>query len=353
MKFLIKITNDIDCVNTLLNQNSRSIKYEYINELISIISGDWHSYKDGINDFKLTPRQKSIVRSANHKIRVKGVAGCGKTQIVANRAVEQHLKTGEKVLIITFNISLIQYIRMRINQVPADFSKGMFEIVSYHQFFKSKANQYSNKNLTFEDWDKKKFFEEHKDKIQRYRTIIIDEVQDFKEEWLHSIITYFLADDGFISIFGDGEQNIYDRKMEEETKMPTVPTFRGNWGQISERITMRIQNQKIALLASKFANTFMRNMHSQIKSQEIQFDDYYIKYWNVGASKSVESLAKNVRWIIDRYGLNAKDVVVMAESINILRDIADVYTKRYATNIMISFETKQQYDEVCKNTSPA
>ena len=73
------------------------------------------------------------------------MAGCGKTQVVANRAVERFLKTGKKVLVITFNISLIQYIWMRIRQVPADFPTNFFEVVNYHQFFRSKANLYSGK----------------------------------------------------------------------------------------------------------------------------------------------------------------------------------------------------------------
>ena len=38
-----------------------------------------------------------------------------------------------KVLIITYNLSLMQYIMMRIKQVPADFSLNMFEITNYHQ----------------------------------------------------------------------------------------------------------------------------------------------------------------------------------------------------------------------------
>lgn len=121
-----------DNISTTIEQNrSKSFKYEYYDELIKIIVGHWHSYADGDQNFHLSKIQNSFVRSDNKRIRVKGVAGCGKTQVVANRAVEQQLKTGEKVLIITFNISLIQYIKMRINQVPADFCTNKFEITNY------------------------------------------------------------------------------------------------------------------------------------------------------------------------------------------------------------------------------
>ena len=101
---------------------SRSFRFEYYDELVKIIVGHWHSYKDGDTNFRLTDRQREIVRNEKNRFRVKGVAGCGKTQVLANRAVEKHLQTGDDVLILTFNISLIQYVMMRISQVPADFS---------------------------------------------------------------------------------------------------------------------------------------------------------------------------------------------------------------------------------------
>ena len=167
------LANELNCIKAL------GFRCDYNDEIIRLISSKWHSYKDGDPNVVLSTRQQKIVRSYNNRLRVKGVAGCGKTQVVANRAVEQHIKTGERVLIITFNITLIQYIRMRINQVPADFSPNMFEIINYHQFFKSKANQYSNKSIQIEDFDNSKFFEPYSDKIKKYKTIIIDEVQDF------------------------------------------------------------------------------------------------------------------------------------------------------------------------------
>lgn len=55
------------------------------------------------------------------------------------------------------------------------------------------------------DFDDPNYFASCAEKIKRYKTIIIDEVQDFKTEWLASIITYFLTPDGTVSVFGDGE----------------------------------------------------------------------------------------------------------------------------------------------------
>lgn len=188
--------------------HSKKCKNEYQSELISLIVGKWHSYKDGDADIKLTRRQTELVRSTQTRLKVKGVAGSGKTLVIAYRAVEQYLRTGKRVLIITFNITLMQYIRMKINQVQADFPTNMFEITNYHQFFHSMMVRYAGQN--FGDADDPEFFQKYANDIQKYQSIIIDEVQDFKSEWLRSIFTYFIEPKGSISVFGDGEQNIYD-----------------------------------------------------------------------------------------------------------------------------------------------
>ena len=241
---------------------------------------------------------------------------------------------------------------MRIYQVPADFSLNMFEIASYHQFFMTKANLYCNKRLELSDWDNKKFFEPFAQKIQRYKTIIIDEVQDFKEAWLYSIISYFLGEGGSVSVFGDGEQNIYGRDMEKETKMPPMRGmgFLGRWNEISERVSMRILNPQIAELASKFANNFVSDEMKPIVMQHNLFDDgFVIKYWNVGKANKAEKLVENINWITQTFKLEAKNVVVLAESISLLRELTFHYEIMNKRRAMINFETKQQYDELVKN----
>ena len=166
--YLYRFTDDTDLDEEIKHISSRGFRYDYYEELVNMISSKWHSYRDGDLNFRLSQRQKEIVRSDSKRLRVKGVAGCGKTQVVANRAVEQHLKTGDRVLIITFNISLIQYIRMRINQVPADFSPNMFEVINYHQFFKSKANLYADRRIQLSDFDDAHYFDSYRDDISKY-----------------------------------------------------------------------------------------------------------------------------------------------------------------------------------------
>lgn len=352
--YLYRFTNELNVKHTLSTIQLNNFKTEYYNELVNIIFTNWHSYKDADLNFRLSPKQKEIVKNDNLRLRVKGVAGCGKTQVVANRAVERHIKTGERVLIITFNISLIQYIRMRINQVPADFFPNMFEIINYHQFFKSKANQYSGRKIQVDDFDDARYFDAYRNKIQKYKTIIIDEVQDFKESWLQSIINNFLSEDGSVSLFGDGEQNIYGRQLDEDNKMPPIREcgFTGRWKEMNDRISMRLLNPQIAALSSVFAMSFIQDINSQIIAQGgIVFDEYYIRYWNTDKKTTADRLAKNIKWIINRYHIKQKDVVILGQSINLLRDIEAAYVCNPQCQTMINFETHTQYQQISRRYS--
>lgn len=350
---LYRFTNETDLKKELGRIWVKGFKSEYYDEFTRLIHSNWHSYKDGDLEFRLSDKQKSIVRSENARLRVKGVAGCGKTQVVANRAVERHLKTGEKVLIITFNLSLIQYIMMRIKQVPADFSLSMFEITNYHQFFKSKANIYARHHAQLEDFNNAQFFESYKDEIEKYESIIIDEVQDFKTSWIQLIVKYFLKDGGSISLFGDGEQNIYDREMEAETKMPSLTGCGfpgGQWTTMSERISMRILNPRISLLSSKFAREFMGNNDPLHIQNDFLFNEYTTKYWFVNSDTAAETLAGNIGWILSEYKLNTDDVVVLGQTVKLLREVEAAYCQLTHKPTMINFETLKQYELITQRS---
>ena len=348
--YFLRFTNESDLKKELNGIYTSAFKYDYYDEFVNLISTGWHSYNDGDLNFHLSLRQKDIVRHKGRRLRVKGVAGSGKTQVVANRAVEQHIKTGERVLIITFNLSLIQYIRMRINQVPADFSPNMFEIINYHQFFKSKANLYASQKEY--DFDDSEYFLPYKNKIRKYKSIIIDEVQDFKEEWLKLIINSFLTEDGYVSLFGDGEQNIYDRDLEKETKMPPINAcgFTGPWNIMNERISRRIINPQIALLSSSFAHNFISKDNPVIDVQgDIAFDEYYIRYWYDHKDTTAESVAEEIIEILADCNIMHKDVVVLGETIKLLRDIEAAYTRITQLGCMTNFETTVEYNWVMNN----
>lgn len=215
--FLVKLTRD-NVTSRLAGISVKVFRYEFYEELLDLISTSWHPASQGDSKLVLTADQKRILENPNKRLRVKGIAGSGKTHLVAQFAVDEHLRTGTPVLIITFNITLIEYIKMKINQIPRDFSPKMFEIVNYHQFFLSKANRYAKDKVNFGDFDKSDYFQDYEEQIRNagdtYQTIIVDEAQDYMSQWFTNILPFLNHRTGRYIVFGDGVQNIYERDYE-------------------------------------------------------------------------------------------------------------------------------------------
>lgn len=328
----------------------------YKNFIKLIVGSGWHSYKDGDENIVPTKRQKELSRSgiktqkgySNQKIR--GVAGSGKTQVLAWRAVNAQVRTGGRVLILTFNITLRNYIKYRMGQVAADFSWGQFEITNYHQFFKSQANNHHLKPQ-LSDWDNPLYFESCKKITERYDAILFDEAQDYKYEWFSLVKNYFLSEGGEMVVFGDGRQNIYNRQQDEK-HMPRTP-LEGPWSQINEerRITFRIENPNLVRLASDFQEQFFDYSEPLEPQQALPFETFYIKYWNVGRNASTETLYEGIKFILENHdGLNKRGITVLSQACNVLRNVEEYYSRNGGGIPITTFEEKREYEVIMRES---
>lgn len=200
-----------------------------------------HTIEQG-KTINYTDEQQRIIESKEgSQQKIKGVAGSGKTLALAKRAVNAHLRHKGEVLVLTFNISLRNYIHDRISEVREDFEWKNFTILHYHQFIRSHENNV-NFIRTGED-------ESTDPKGVTYQTIIIDEVQDYQKEWI-SNAKMFLAQNGEFVVYGDEKQNIYQRTLEERKPYTSIG---GQWNILKKsfRITTAIAN-----LASQFHRAF-------------------------------------------------------------------------------------------------
>lgn len=355
-QYLVKLFSH-NCLTTIGNIHCQGFRNDFYQEIKDVILGSWHTYSQGDQTLRLTNRQNALVENDTLRLRIKGVAGCGKTQIVAHKAVKEHIRTGSKVLIVTYNIALIQYIKMRINQVPADFSTDAFEIINYHQFFISKARRYFGNHIPFGASDSPNFFDSHIDSIKKnhdqYDTIIVDEAQDYISAWFDTLRKYFLTEKGRIILVGDGEQNIYSRDVDSTTRMPRVNGFGQNnpWRNVSQRVSKRMLNPKIANLSSRFANEYGISTESLNVEDNLNLFDYKMGYWAVNSSESPETLAGNIEWIIRQNNLDRREIVVLGQSINLLREIEHQYRSKYSPQTMKTFESKEEYEQIKTRTS--
>ena len=350
-QFLITLTPQ-SCSNILRTLKASGFSFNFYQEIKNIILGHWHYYSDGDLTFKLTKRQEELLKNINNRLRIKGVAGCGKTHLIAYFAVKEHLRTGNRVLIITYNIALIKYIQMRINQVPADFSTDVFDIINYHQFFWSKAKRYNNEKLTLKSSDDPTFFRDCLKEIiynkDQYDTIIVDEAQDFMTAWFDILRLYFLKEDGRLIILGDGEQNIYSREMENGVKMPRINGFGGNdWKSISDRRRQikRQINPEIVTLASSFANHFNISNEPLIPNSTLNLEDYKIKYYKENQDIPIQILFELLQKILQENNLNYEDTVFLGPSIQILR-LLDYLARISGTHTITTFESHEEFQKL-------
>jgi hypothetical protein len=267
-----------------------------------------------------TKRQQDLIKSqANSRQKVRGVAGCGKTKVLAGRAVAAYGRTREQVLILTFNITLRNYIHDRLNEVRAPFPWSGFEITNYHQFVKSQANNYGlDYGNLLEAADQENFFAPVEERIRRYKTILVDEVQDYKTEWLRSLINYFLSDDGELVVFGDEKQNVYGRDMGND-RFPVIPSIPGRWNELNESFRMGTATFQIA---QEFQSVYFKDLYELDRDVKIMQGDIFEKpaqcQYHVRSHNSYEifQLIRNEILTLD---IHPNDLVVLAPTHETIR----------------------------------
>lgn len=336
----IKLKQKID--NQLFKIYNQSLfDNELYNFLLHRIQPRWHYYHEGRN-IQLTKPQLILSKSEERPRRkIKGVAGSGKTQVLAQRAVNASLRTGEKVLVLTFNITLVNYIRYRMSQVYADFSWNQFTIINYHQFFKSQAINY-NLKYTNESFDESNFFETVKDTTTKYQAILIDEIQDYSTEWIETITKYFLAEDGEFVVFGDAKQNVYHKKLDDLQEIRTVG-IPGQWNN-SLNQGFRFNNLKFTTLATNFQKVFFPHQSCDIvfNDPQFDFDEKNCTYYKSEDIIDNKTLCHYCTLISKKYKIDYKNIVILFQYRETLREIDFILRKEKGLLTTTTVETKEE-----------
>lgn len=344
---LFEDTNKTAISNYFNSWSKKKFDNSTLNSFVNIVSPKWHSFKQG-KYIVLTNAQKPLAKSeAKARRKINGVAGSGKTQVLATRAVNAHLRTGRKVLVLTYNLTLVNYIKSRIGEVRADFSWDNIIVDNYHQFFKSVANNFGKK-VSLESFESQHFFKEIEKQLPKYAAIFIDEVQDYRTEWLRILSNNFLEEDGEFVVFGDAKQNIYNRPIDANGQV-RLEFISGGWNN-SLNQSMRFANTQLANLAMDFQRAFFPNLQTdniETREQSLDFDSC-IKYWNINSATDLNTIMSNCRWIIQKFDVEVKDVVVLSANCETLRELDYFYKQQTSKGTLMTNETKEQFG-VLKN----
>ncbi len=360
-----------------ISKPSKYFTEDLYNSFARRLRPSYHTIEQGKNII-LSKEQAFLSQSEQGaRKRIKGVAGSGKTLVLAQRAVNAHIRTLSHILILTYNITLRNYIHDKISAVRENFNWDFFHISNYHDFITSNMNnlgiefdflktdvegnrlflinsvvysQLADKNV----YSNLQLFEGHKEELPKYDVILIDETQDYKENWIRIIKDNFATEDAEIVVFADEKQNIYSRELDEE-KMPKIPIQTGAWDKKLNK-SYRL-SKKIALLVSEFQKMYFAQKYfvdNQIESEAMLslFDEPYIEY-HFCPMNSTENEDKNLaKYIYDqilKHKLNSNDVTILSSRISMLRrlDYMLRIESKEKTNTM--FESREEFMQLIPN----
>jgi len=239
-------------INFLISQDFKEINK--LNECQKILK----KYKTTNNNFK-------------EFLKIKGVAGSGKTTFLVFSAIDALISGKKSVLILTKNKSLIPMIKNKLKNILQNFySESLFYIDNYENFIKTQLNNnykasLINKNLN-DDLD---FESTMKDlslfseiRTSKYEAVLIDEIQDFENEHLQNIRKHFVLNrekGGWLIMFGDEAQNLYGK--EYFTNLKNIQDLRKDWVTLTG--TYRF-GEKITKIASLFQKEYYEEKNIQI-----------------------------------------------------------------------------------------
>lgn len=293
-----------------------------------------------------TPKQKALSESRPGPQKIRGVAGSGKTRVLARRAVNAHLRIGDRVLILTFNITLRNYIHDAINEIREDFGWSNFYVINYHQFFNTEAN---NHNLPIQsvnhDYEDESFFEPVKDEITRFDAVLIDEIQDYESEWIRIVKKYFLRENGEFVVFGDEKQNVYRRVLGEDKRPNT--TISGAWKELNDSFR---SSSRVINLAFEYQDHFFGDRYDldeiEIPEQERLFEEQRLRYLWLAPEALVNEVFTRVHEILEEWHVHPNDVGILSSRIETLRDLDHLFRTVLHERTMTTFESREKWDDL-------
>jgi len=170
----------------------------------------------------ITEKQYSFIKylHAVNRLHITGPAGSGKTMIGFWRA-KMEARLGKKVLYVCYNRTLAEWLKLEVDNITN------FHVESFFSLAKRIIKQAGFNFISSTETDKDSFFNEEAPQLlcdsidilniqgfERYDSIIVDEAQDFHENWALPIQLLLKdPDKGSLCILSDPKQRgIYNRE---------------------------------------------------------------------------------------------------------------------------------------------
>jgi hypothetical protein len=337
------------------NQDSFFFSDELYESFKRYLMPVWHTKEDG-EKLNYSSRQKELILSEPREQRIKGVVGSGKTTVLAGRAVNAHLRTSDQVLILTYNITLKNYIHDRISRVRENFCWNNFYINNYHNFLTAEMNNLGVQIVIpegFSNWSedaKSDYFEENYysnlklfveliDKTRKYKVILIDEIQDYKRPWMDIIKNCFLDAGGEYVLFGDEKQNIYDNEQENKdirTNVKQRPSEMKECFRSDIKIKNLAVNYQKLFFGSKYDIDSFNTQTAMSFGIESKLSYLYMPY-----NDGIGGLYSVIKKASIQFNEHPNDIAVLGFTIDLLRGLECFYRYKSNERTNAMFETQE------------
>lgn len=220
-------------VLSILNYENKESETKQTKDLINILSPNFKAYArldDKIemfhkkSEYQLTEEQQRILEETELDKRkiFFGAAGTGKTLIAMAKA-KRLAEKNKKVLLTCYNRNLaeIQFKGISSNVKTSNFHDYLESVL------KEKSIEFS---IPFDNKGLRNYFDEvlptkafdyfmEIDENEKFDAIIVDEGQDFKDNWITTLES-MLKEDGVFYIFADPNQSLFNEDLVNFKKMP-------------------------------------------------------------------------------------------------------------------------------------
>ncbi len=231
--------------------------------------------------------------------RIKGSAGSGKSFVLCGRAVEL-AKENKKVLIVTYNITLINYLRELCDRFHTN-AQNHIEFIHFHEWM-SKTFDFLGISIKYPKFDEqeekmKNYLEielpnqliqalEATPFIEKYDAILVDEGQDFNRQWWNTL-QQSLKENGEMLLVADTAQDIYIRQLNSWIDDPMKNLgMASRWTELND--SFRIPNNVKPLL-NKFQKEFFESKNiNLIVSKQDDLMDCQVKWIDTDPDSSIQ-----------------------------------------------------------------
>ena len=360
----------------LSNTDSRLFSDSLYESITHFMLPTTHQKEDGRRIKYLKKQEQIVFKNDRNEFVVEGVEGSGKTTVLARRAVQEYINWKRddyepQILILTYNITLINFIRDKINQVQETFEWKSFTILNYHHFISNQLNNLGipivlpQNRSTSDSLERKKLrpeqsqyldkhyysniqlFLELKEKIQSYKlsydAILIDEIQDYKYNWFEILKRAFLKDRGNFILFGDEKQNIYANPLTGKkvrtniigSRMKLSQSMRS--GSIIERLVTEFQKK---IYADKYEIDTLDNPDDGMLMFKPSGTITY-QYLSKDFITSIFDIVSTIKTKEEYKDIATDDITILGFNVDVLRQFEAFYRNKTGERMMSMFETKE------------